>query len=136
MSQKLICAFVLISIIAVLGSCNKNDGMKPPPPGEDRKFRFQLYTNKDFSGDHSIIDFSIFIRRGNTTLFDSSFASMEVQNIPNAMNMLLVEKTINGNGQADLEAGFVYHIQNVGISWYIDTSSAGSKFKLIDFAFQ
>ena len=68
-----------ISIVALLimtvESCKKTypstDG---EDPGNERKIRFQLYTDKDFSGETSVIKFSIFIRNARTTLFDSSLA--------------------------------------------------------------
>jgi hypothetical protein len=47
MKKKRIFALALIIIIAALSSCRKQDVVNPTVPGEDRKLRFQLYTNKD-----------------------------------------------------------------------------------------
>lgn len=106
------------------------------PPAIERKIRFQLYTNQDFSADNSIIHFSIFIKDANRTLLDSALASMQIKDIPDAAHKLIVEKTVTGNYNSDLTAGFRYEIENVGISAFIDTSKAGNTFKIIDYAFQ
>ena len=130
-----------ISIVALLivtaESCKKTypstDG---GDPGNARKIRFQLYTDKDFSRETSVIKFSIFIRNTRTTLFDSSLAPMQIKDIPDAAHKLVIEKTVQGNDNSDLAAGFHYEIQNVGHSGYIDTSKAGNALKVIDYAFQ
>ena len=103
-------------------------------PAAQRTIRFQLYTNQDFSDNSSVINFSIFIRDANRTLFDSSLASMRIKDIPDALNKLVIEKTVNDN--SDLAAGFRYEIHDVGTSSYIDTSKAGNPFKIVDFSFQ
>ena len=133
--------FFSISIVALLiltmESCKKtypsSDGENP---GTGRKVLFQLYTDKDFSTETSVIKFSIFIRNARTTFFDSSFAPMQIKDIPDAAHKIVIEKTVFGTGNADLAAGFNYEIQNVGNSWYIDTSRAGNVLKVIDYAFQ
>ena len=127
-------AVTLFSLI--LGSCKKTDTPTDVDPGIERTIRFQLYTDKDFSGETSNIKFSIFIRNAHTTLFDSSLAPMQIKDIPDAGHKIVIEKTVSGNGNTDLSAGFNYEIENVGLSWYIDTSKAGNAFKLIDYAFQ
>ncbi len=130
-----------ISIVALLimtaESCRKTypstDGEKPV---YERKIRFQLYSNEDLSGESSVIEFSIFIRNTRTVLFDSSLAPIQIKDIPDAAHKLIFEKTLSVNDDVDLAAGFNYKIQNVGISWYIDTSKAGNPFKVIDYSFQ
>lgn len=122
-----------IVVVAIL-SCKKYDSSSTPYPASERKFRFQLYTNQDFSDETSIINFSIFIRTANRTLFDSALAPMQIKDLPDAAHKLVIEKTVNDN--ADLAAGFRYEIQNVGISGYTDTSKAGNPFKIVDYAFQ
>jgi hypothetical protein len=129
-----ISSVTLLSIF--LGSCKKTYPTDGRDPGIDRKFRFQLYTDKDFSSETSTIKFSVFIRNAHTTLFDSSFAPMQIKDIPDAANKIIVEKIVSGNGNSDLSAGFHYEIENVGHSGYIDTSRAGNAFKLIDYSFQ
>ena len=131
-----------IAVVFVVASCKKDysSGNTVYPsgntvyPAAERKIRFQLYTNQDFSGNTSVINFSVFIRNVNRTLFDSAIGSMRIEDIPDASHKLVIEKTVNDN--ADLAAGFNYEIQDVGISWHIDTSKAGNPFKIIDYAFQ
>jgi len=131
---------LFISIVTMfsltLASCSKTDPSTDGDPGIERKFRFQLYTNEDFSNETSVIKFSIFIRNAHTTLFDSSLAPMQIKDIPDVAHKIVIEKTVSGNGNTDLSAGFHYEIENVGHSGYIDTSKAGNAFKVIDYAFQ
>ncbi len=61
---------------------------------------------------------------------------MQIKDIPDAAHKIVIEKTVFGTGNSDLAAGFNYEIQNVGHSWYIDTSRAGNELKVIDYAFQ
>ena len=115
-------------------SCRKDYSTSGTTYPQNRTIRFQLYTNQDFSTNTSAINFSIFIKNGSKTLFDSSFASMQIKDIPDNAHKIIVEKTVADN--SDLAAGFRYEIQNVGISWHIDTSKAGNGLKVIDYAFQ
>ena len=135
--MKIFSISTLVLLIVTMESCKKtypsSDGENP---GTGRKVLFQLYTDKDFSAETSVIKFSIFIRNARTTFFDSSFASMQIKDIPDAAHKIVIEKTVFGTGNADLAAGFNYEIQNVGNSWYIDTSRAGNVLKVIDYAFQ
>ena len=48
----------------------------------------------------------------------------------------MIEKKVIGYDDADLAAGFVYEIENVGSSWHIDTSSARNPLKVIDYSFR
>ena len=133
--------FFLISIVALLivigESCRKT---YPSTGGEkpvyERKIRFQLYSDEDLSDETSVIEFSIFIRNTRTVLFDSTLAAIQIKDIPDAAHKLVFEKTLLVNDDVDLAAGFNYKIQNVGISWYIDTSRAGNPFKVIDYSFR
>jgi len=127
----------VVALLVVIGqSCKKT---YPSTGGEslsgERKIRFQLYTDKDFSNENSVIKFSIFIRDAHTTLFDSSLAPMQLQDIPDAAHKIVIDKMVLGNNNADLAAGFHYEIQNVGHSGYIDTSRAGNVLKVVDYAF-
>ena len=135
--MKIFSISTLVLLIVTMESCKKtypsSDGENP---GTGRKVLFQLYTDKDFSAETSVIKFSIFIRNARTTFFDSSFAPMQTKDIPDAAHKIVIEKTVFGTGNADLAAGFNYEIQNVGNSWYIDTSRAGNVLKVIDYAFQ
>jgi hypothetical protein len=131
--------FISVAVLLIVGteSCKKTypatDG---GDPGIERTIRFQLYSEKDLSNETGVIKFSIFIRNSHKTLFDSSFASMQIKDLPDAAHKIVIEKTVSGNGNVDLAGGFSYEIENVGNSWYIDTSKAGNAFKVIDYAFQ
>jgi hypothetical protein len=127
----------VVALLSVIGqSCKKTH---PSTGGEslssERKIRFQLYTDKDFSNENSVIKFSIFIRDARTTFFDSSLAPMKLQDIPDAAHKIVIDKMVLGDNNADLAAGFHYEIQNVGHSGYIDTSRAGNELKVVDYAF-
>lgn len=127
---------VIIVIMLVIGvsvlSCSKSHINNPGTP---RKFRFQLYTTQDFSSNNSVIHFSIFVNDGNTALLDSNLATMQIKDIPDAANKIVIEKTVNVPNDVDLSAGFLYQIDNVGTSWFIDTSRAGNPLKVIDYDF-
>jgi hypothetical protein len=132
-----ICFTSVFALLIILESCKKTyPASDSIDPGIERTIRFQLYTNQDFSGETSIIRFSVFIRNARTTLFDSSLAVMRIKDIPDAAHKLVIEKTVSGNGNANLSAGFHYEIENVGYSGYVDTSKAGNALKVIDYAFQ
>jgi len=124
----------LLVVAMIAQSCNKDHSTSVITPPQSRTIRFQLYTNQDFSTNTSIINFSIFIKNGSKTLFDSSLASMQIKDIPDNTHKIVIEKTVADN--SDLAAGFRYEITNVGISWHIDTSKAGNSLKIIDYAFQ
>lgn len=127
-------AFAALVVVIIGLSCRKDYSTPGTTYAQNRTIRFQLYTNQDFSTNTSIINFSIFIKNGSKTLFDSSLASMQIKDIPDNAHMIVIEKTVADN--SDLAAGFRYEIQNVGISWHIDTSKAGNSLKVIDYAFQ
>lgn len=137
MKKNLFCILAMPAVVLVAVSCKKNYS----PAGamntsSERKFRFQLYTNKDFSTNTSVINFSLFIRKTNGTIFDSSLASMQIKDIPDEAHKLVFEKTVTVNNNLDLAAGFLYEIHDIGISWYLDTSKAANPLKIIDYAFQ
>jgi hypothetical protein len=127
-------AFAGLVIAMIALSCRKDHSTSVIPYPQNRTIRFQLYTNEDFSTNSSVINFSIFIKNHNRTLFDSSLASMQIKDIPDSTHKIVIEKTVADN--LDLAAGFRYEITNVGISWHIDTSKAGNSLKVIDYNFQ
>ncbi len=137
---------LLLTLCITIASCKK-DGSNgnPIPPGSGRTVRFLLYTDQDFSNNNSVIHFSVFIKKGSvyvfdTTasnlLFDSAFAPIQIKDIPDPEHKIVVEKKVVGYDDADLTAGFVYEIENVGSSWHIDTSTAGNPVKVIDYNFR
>jgi hypothetical protein len=129
-----ICASTILVVAMMVLSCRKDHSTSIITYPQSRTIRFQLYTNNDFSTNTSTINFSIFIRNGSKTLFDSSLASIQIKDIPDSTHKIVIEKTVADN--SDLGAGFRYEIPNVGISWHIDTSKAGNSLKVIDYAFQ
>jgi hypothetical protein len=60
---------------------------------------------------------------------------MKVKDIPKIGNKLVFEKKIL-NDDSELLAGFTYYIENVGMSWHLDTLAAGQKSKVIDYPFR
>src|SRR5436190_5286721 len=128
-----ICPILLAVLTGI--SCKKDySSHDVTKSATSRKIRFQLYTNQDFSSNSSVINFSILIRNASKTLLDSALAPMQIKDIPDATHKIVIEKTVSDD--SDLAASFRYEIQNVGISWYIDTSKAGNQVKVIDYAFQ
>jgi hypothetical protein len=128
---------ILFMAIAMcsFASCQKD----VQPTGKvEKTIRFVLYTDKDFSNEERNIIFSVFIRReGNYPhLFDSTFSVMKVKEIPGASNKIVFEKKVWVDASMRLGAGFVYSLENVGYSWYIDTCEPGQLFKEINYAFQ
>ncbi len=86
---------LLLTVIVIIVSCSKQySSVTVNRQDKDRIIRFQLYTNQNFSGNTSVINFSIFIRTVNRTLLDSSLAQMKLEDIPDAAHKLVIEKNI------------------------------------------
>ena len=146
MKNNVLNVCLLLPLCITIASCKKDgSSYSPMPYGSGRTVRFMLYTDQDFSNDNSVIHFSVFIKKGSvyvfdTTgsnlLFDSAFAPMQIKDIPDPAHKIVVEKKVVGFDDADLTAGFIYTIENVGNSWHIDTSSAGNPLKVIDYNFR
>ncbi len=136
MKKYAILTVLVLAIMVTVTSCTKSSSSPVVYP--ERTFRFVLHTEKDFSGNTENIVFSLFIRKANTAntvIFDSTLSPMQIKDIPNASKELVFEKKIADDG-SDLTAGFLYAIQNVGNSWYIDTCKSGVSLKVIDYSFQ
>ena len=146
MKNDFLNACLLLTLCTTIASCNKNGSDESPmPPGNGRTIRFLLYTDQDFSGNNSVIHFYVFIKKGsvyvfdttrNNLLFDSAFAPIQIKDIPDAAHKIVVERQVVRYDDADLAAGFIYEIENVGSSWHIDTSRAGNPLKVIDYNFR
>lgn len=136
MKKKLTLISTILFCVVLATSCSKQYSTSGGNYPVSRKFRFQLYTNQDFSNNNSVIHFSIFIKNGSTKILDSSLATLQIKDIPDSAHKIVIEKTVTGNYSGDLSAGFLYEIENVGYSWFIDTSKAGNSLKVIDYAFQ
>jgi hypothetical protein len=126
---------VLAFLIFLSGTSCKKDPL-PSAQAPIRIIKYQLYTNIDFSGNNDTIKFSLFMRNRTRTLFDSALAPMKISEIPNATNKIIFEKIVPDNDGSELSVGFLYSIEGVGNSWYLDTVKAGETFKVIDYAFQ
>lgn len=130
----------LAAITALLNiySCKKETSQLETPPiaGAPTKFRFYLYTSSDFSEYNSMINFKMNIRNNQDLIVDSSLVTMRVKDIPNEANKLVFERTVWSNQPGTLKAGFVYTLENVGISWYFDTCPVGTAEKIVDFNFK
>lgn len=74
---------------------------------------------------------------GTHTLFDSSLAPMTIATIPDSLHALVFRKNVpSGYEQAKLAVGFFYAIDNVGESWFLDSSIAGQTVKKVEYNFQ
>jgi hypothetical protein len=137
---------LLLALSIITASCEKTgSNASPVPPDNGRTIRFVLYTDHDFSDDNSVIHFSIFIKKGSVyvfdtvtanILFDSTYTPRLIKDIPDPAHKIIVEKKVIGYNDVDLTAGFVYEIENVGSSWYVDTSKAGNPLKVIEYNFR
>jgi hypothetical protein len=121
-------------LLLIVVSCKKDQpNAKANPP---RKVRYELYTNEDFSGDQKNILFSIFMKNGQKTIFDSPLATMKIKDIPDSNHRIIIEKLAPDNNTATLVVGFDYQIENVGFSWFLDTFPANDTFKLLRYPFR
>ena len=132
MKIKLFKIFAILLFIAV--SCKKDQqSVKTNSP---RKVRYERYTSEDFSADQKNILFSIFIRNGQKTIFDSPLSMMKIKDIPDSNHRIIIEKLAPVNGNSTLVVGFNYQIENVGSSWYLDTFPATDTFKVLRYSFR
>ena len=115
-------------------SCDKSTVSSPV--STPRKIQYELFTNSDFSGNETYITFSLFMRTQTKILLDSQLAPMKIKEIPNAANKIIITKTVPDNESSDLSIGFLYTINGIGNSWYLDTCKAGETFKVVNFAFR
>jgi hypothetical protein len=126
-------------LIGTLASCKKDQlspGGKNGNSYPARKVRYELYTRENFAGNRENIQFNLFMRTGERTILDSSLATMKVEDIPDSAHRIVIEKFVPGNDTSTLAVGFVYHIENVGISWYLETFAAGDTLKVLRFPFR
>ncbi len=118
-----------------LVACKKNAGSPTP-----RTIRYILYTKENFSTDDDTIRFRLHIHTIGTTgrvLFDSNIAPMKISEIPDQQHQFVFTKTVPpGYDKEKLVVGFVYDIDNVGESWYLDSSLAGQTQKTVEYSFK
>ena len=133
MKKNIFTVFALTGIILISWSCRKHP---VAPQLVERNIQFVLYTNKDFSSDEDNITFSVFARDNDKTLLDSAITTMKMKEISFNKNNIIIEKKIFTDAATPLLAGFVYEIEHVGVSWYLDSIPAGINNKTINFAFE
>ncbi len=129
--------FVAIVLAGLFFSCKK-DSATNPQPVVGRKIHFELFTNKDFTTDNNLITFTLKIVSPDKLIsWDSVLPPMKIKDIPSEFNKIEVEKQVpNDDGKKILTTGFLYYIQDVGTSWYLDTCGANETFKRVRFNFQ
>ncbi len=125
---------ILPVLLILIVSCKKDLSEKIATP--QRKIRYELYTNEDFSNDQKNILFSIFIRNGRKTIFDSPLAAMKIKDIPDSNHRIIIEKIVPDSAMSTLAVGFNYTIENVGMSGHLDTFPLNDTFKLLSYPFR
>ncbi len=127
--------FIILSVVLLaIVSCNKDQ--PNVKTNTQRKVRYELYTNEDFSDDQHNILFNIFMRNGQKTIFDSPLAAMKIKDIPDSNHRIIIERPVPDNDTSSLIVGFNYQIENVGFSWFLDTFPAADTFKLLRYPFR
>lgn len=122
----------VLPALSFAAACSKNP-LTPPP----RTVNYVLYTEKDFSGNNDTIRFEIVMKAGSQTLLDSPLAAMTVAQVPHQAGKFDITKTVpEAYRNADLQVGFLYSIDNVGSSWFLDSSKAGNLQKVVTYKFQ
>src|SRR5258705_2538636 len=137
--MKFLLIITILLVSTLIGtSCKKQETANlPKSPAVQRTIQFILYTDKDFSNDQHNISFNLFIQTlKNEILWDSTLAPMKVKDIPGEANKIVIQKSLLDKDNSLLKVGFRYAIENVGNSWYFDSSSAGQTFTIVDFNFQ
>lgn len=132
---KPVTAIIILSILIATGSCKK----EYTPPETPRTVRYKLYTEENFAGNDRMITFELWMRRrnGTTPLYDSLLAPMKISEIPDKAHAIVVDKVVPpGNNDVDIQLEFVYTIQNVGMSWYIDSLKIGEPSHTIEYSFK
>lgn len=126
-------------LIVLAGAACKKQVAEKMCDGSDvfRKVRFSLYTESDFSNNNENITFTLSIRKSTgQVIWDSVLPPMKIKDIPNRNNKLIVEKIVPVNDCSFLKVGFIYAIENVGISWFWERSNPGQTLKEVDFNFR
>lgn len=131
----LVVAIACIAFAGIFAACKKHSDTPEP-----RTIRYILYTKEDFSGDIDTIRFRLHIHTTGTTgrvLYDSNIAPMRINEIPDSLHRLIFTKTVPPGHDTDkLVVGFVYDIDHIGESWYLDSSVAGEKQKTVEYSFR
>jgi hypothetical protein len=127
----IVCGFVILTESA----CQKHS-MDVDSPENVRKVQYQLYTEKDFGADTSIITFTAIIRTtDNLILWDSLLAPMKLMDIPGPADKIVFEKIVPYYS-SPLKVGFEYSIKCVGHSHFIDSLGVNEKYRVVNFDFK
>lgn len=122
-------------LLLIFAACKK-DAAKPSP----RTIRYILYTKENFSADRDTIRFRLRMQTTGANgriLLDSNLAPMRISEIPDSLHRLVFTKTVpSGHEKDNLLVGFIYDIDNVGQSWFLDSSAAGVNTKTVEYNFR
>jgi hypothetical protein len=129
---------ILWAMAIVISSCRKIAMTEAfTRPAVSRTIQFSLYTSQNFSIYNDSISFLLRIRNANgQVLWDSTLPKMRIKDIPKFENRILVEKAVPDADSSVLKVGFVYTVDNVGISWYQDTCHKSTAVKVMSFDFR
>ncbi|HXD78107.1 MAG TPA: hypothetical protein VN616_09895 [Puia sp.] len=135
--NKYLTISVLSGMLLAGASCKKvDDGdycMTPDAPA--RKVRYELFTNRDFSGNQDTIRFDLVMARAEALIFDSALAPMRIEDIPDSLHRIIMEKLVPDGIPDSLAVGFNYAIDDVGFSGFKDIFPAGDTLKIVRFSF-
>jgi len=131
--------FIILFACTILfaASCKKHSNSPAENPTITRTVKFTLYTDQDFSTTNENITFRLSMQNSlNQSIWDSVLPPMKVKDIPSLAHKLVFQKAVPGNNSGLLKVGFYYSIENVGDSWYFDSSNAGDSFKEVIYDFR
>jgi hypothetical protein len=130
-------AFATAMTFVSLNACTKEAGSNSQQP-KARRIDFQLFTTSDFTSDSNLITFTLRIKSAdNIIAWDSVLAPMKIKDIPDEAHKLEAIKQVpNDDGMKTLSVGFLYTIENVGMSWWLDTCMAGDTLKQVRYDFK
>lgn len=145
--KKIILFGVMLSMSSLLWlSCTKNSEFSDKyasasagvlTANKERIVKFLLSTDKSFSEKDGLITFTLVIRDSKQkVLWDSVLSPMRIKDIPAKVNQLEIVKSVPNNNRSLLQVGFLYAIENVGYSWYLDAFNEGEYEKVVNFNFQ
>jgi hypothetical protein len=127
---RLAIACIVLSLAVI--ACKK-DGHPTP----SRQIQYILYTKENFSGIQDTIRFRLLMSSKRGPILDSALAPMTVSAIPDSLHRLIFNKTVPPGHERDtLLVGFIYDIDNVGESWFLDSSAAGETLKTVEYSFR
>lgn len=133
----LIVQSLFVGAMFTCASCNKTEtGESKDVSSNASTIEFVLFTSKDFSRYHDKVSFTLSIRsNSNRVLWDSLLPQMKIKDIPAPNQKLVIRKTIPNPDCAPLKVGFLYYVEDVGVSWFWDGSEKGEQFKKVEFDF-